>query len=434
MLDTDVIHYRKNQINLSDYDLHFDIQIRAHLSAINERDVLFLEALIYNSLKITIEDLCTELDYSSSEITTLLSLHDTVGLYSVHGNIITIDKEVRKKIEWELEKFDPQFLPGLNLIRASLKKVPVYVLPQWYKLSKTTDNIFEAVREKFLITPQVYNAYLLENKLENPTAKQLYEAISNTENYEISLSDFLKEHPLSKEELHEAIILLEFNLMGCLIYKKNGNSYVPYVSFFSEWKTHLIDLKKKQQVFLKNSISSPLTTETPVVNQMTNLLENLKQINKKDQYLPILHTIGFINTEYTELSSRGKEWLELPHKNKCFVLFNTLLYRYLTYEPLYLITNENRIRECCAILINALSQRETELPTIMETLSLPLHKDHKMQITREGKIWAYSLPSFNEKEQNLLQHLLDHLLYYSGIINKNNNKYTATEFGVLFFK
>lgn len=432
MLSVD--HYRENRINLADYDHQSDLQLRIHLSKITEEDFLFLDALVFNPLKITVEDLSAETDLSSQQLARLIERHENLGLYHVHGSNITVDKEVRKKVEWELEKFDSQFTSGLNLIRGSLKKVPVYVLPQWYKISKTTDNIFDALHEKFLKTPKIYKTYLLENKIENEVAQQLFDAISNSPKHELPLSEFLIDHPVSEEKLHEAIILLEFNLMGCLVFKKEGDQYVPYASLFHEWKSYLLSIASDRSSFDAQTNITEMPKDTPIIDHLIKLLEQVDSNDKTDSFLPLLHTLGFINTEHTSLTSRGKEWLEMPQKNKCFIMFNSLLYQYLTYEPLYRITTEQRLRECTSILVKALSKRKAKFSVILETVSLPLHKDYEGSITRVGKTWSYAKHTLEEKELTLLQHFLDHFLCNCGIINKNGSEYTTTCIGEILFK
>src|SRR5690606_655670 len=87
---------------------------------------------------------------------------------SIEGDTIFVDKDKRKYFEIQISRFDEDFVPGMEFVQGLLKKVPIQVLPLWYATPRTSNNIFESIIEKYLLTPQIYQRYLSELSLGDP--------------------------------------------------------------------------------------------------------------------------------------------------------------------------------------------------------------------------------------------------------------------------
>ena len=54
--------YKKNKINLEDYDFKRDIENRLIMSKLNDVDIRVLEEILYNTLKIPVDRLISDLE------------------------------------------------------------------------------------------------------------------------------------------------------------------------------------------------------------------------------------------------------------------------------------------------------------------------------------------------------------------------------------
>jgi hypothetical protein len=159
---TELATFRKNKIELSEYEYEKDVRNRALMATFTSRDVEVLEEILYSSLRIPLSVLEQNVELSADELAPILAKLAPCGLFTVETDHVIVDKEMRKYYEQQVLKFEEDFKPGMEYLQALLKKVPIHVLPTWYAISRTSNNIFESIVEKYLQTPQTYQRYLME--------------------------------------------------------------------------------------------------------------------------------------------------------------------------------------------------------------------------------------------------------------------------------
>ena len=114
---------------------------------------------------------CLECDQST--LKSALDTFSRIGLTMRQADLLFIDKELRKYFEFHIAKFSDNFEPSFESLQGLLNKVPISVLPTWYSIPRTSDNIFASIVEKYLITPKVYESYLHELTFDDPIINKL---------------------------------------------------------------------------------------------------------------------------------------------------------------------------------------------------------------------------------------------------------------------
>ena len=141
---------RKTKIELEDYPYRQDIEYRLLMSDLTLFEVDVIQEILYSSLSIPLNHLLEELNISRDKLAPILEKLTKMKLLQVHGDTIEVNKEMRKYYESQMPKFDDNFHADMNYLRGLLSKVPIHVLPLWYLIPRSSDDIFSSIIEKFL--------------------------------------------------------------------------------------------------------------------------------------------------------------------------------------------------------------------------------------------------------------------------------------------
>src|SRR3569832_2080321 len=133
---------KKNKISLADYNYRRDIENRLLMANFSTFEVAVLEEILYSSIKTPIRKIAKNLERGEEELLPILEKFSKTGLLIIEGDAIVVDKETRKYFETEIEKFEEGFTPGMEFLQNLLKKIPIHVLPIWYSIPRTSNNIF----------------------------------------------------------------------------------------------------------------------------------------------------------------------------------------------------------------------------------------------------------------------------------------------------
>ena len=125
---------RKNKITLEDYDYKQDIENRLLMAQFTSKDLEVLEEILYSSIKIPIRKLAKSVDLEEKVVQAILKKLSKTDLFAFEDDSIVVDKEMRKYFEAQIQKFDPDFKPGMDFLQSILRKVPIHVLPIWYSI------------------------------------------------------------------------------------------------------------------------------------------------------------------------------------------------------------------------------------------------------------------------------------------------------------
>ena len=176
---------KKNKVLLSDYDYKRDIESRLLLSRFTETEYAVLEEILYSSIRAPLSKIAKNIDLSEAETADILQKFVKTGLIAFEDDfMVVVDKEMRKYFEVEAEKFEESFRPGMEFLQHLLKKVSIHILPQWYAIPRTSDNIFESIVEKYLQTPQIFQRHLLDLNFENPILPAIAQDVLKSPHFE----------------------------------------------------------------------------------------------------------------------------------------------------------------------------------------------------------------------------------------------------------
>lgn len=316
----------KNKIILSDYQYRRDIENRLLMAELELFEVDVLRELVHSPLTTTLDDLADQL--SSDETTTINALNklSPSKLFIINHDKITVNKEVRKYYESQIQKFDDDFEPNMEYLQELLSKVPIHVLPSWYHIPRHSDNIFESIIEKYLLTPKIYSSYLEELNFDDPILNSIVKDLYQSSDFKIPSSTFIKKYNLSREQFEEFLLILEYNFVCCLSYNKDGGKWQEVVTPFHEWREFCLLQERNKPMSIQNvnsiqrkefsaSASNPDILSSSVLYTPKNIREverALKRFTKSewiylDDFLNAF--IGSINNKApVTLKSRGKRW------------------------------------------------------------------------------------------------------------------------------
>lgn len=480
MIDT--TQTRKNKINLSDYDYEKDIKNRLIMSNFSQTDVEVMEEILFSSLKFPKKRLVDNLELEEAAVDKSLRKLSETGLFEIDGETIVVDKESRKYFEFQLEKFEEDFRPGMEFLQSLLKKVPIQVLPTWYPIPRTSNNIFDSLVEKYLHTPQTYQRYLTELEGTDEELSALALAVLHAPKHEISAEALRDQFEMTQEKFEETILHLEFNFLCCLTYKKIGDEWKEYVTLFSEWKDHLEFLKTSQPkaledqegvaqhrprpfsfvedltalVNLASKTALPLKLQDecwiPDASSMKNVSEALggfdlsTEVGMKfflDYTSRLLHkTLFFKFTQITGsklhvVANNVDEWLTLPIEKRALAVYKHSAHYENHPEYPSEICTERNIREIEKSINRALHGDWVLLDDYLQSMLAPLSDQSKITLTKHGRNWCYSKPQYSTQEMALMRKITYECLFEGGIISTGtldgNPAFRVTPFGKSLF-
>src|SRR5205807_9550304 len=135
---------------------------------------------------------------------------------------------------------EPDFKPDMEYLQGILRKVPIHVLPLWYAIPRTSNNIFESIVEKYLLTPNAYHRYLSELTFTNPIAARVMHDVFTSPDCRMSSSDIITKYNLTRAEFEEILLLLEFSFVACVTYTRGEDLFLEWVTPFNEWHEYLL--------------------------------------------------------------------------------------------------------------------------------------------------------------------------------------------------
>ncbi|MCB1110946.1 MAG: hypothetical protein KDK64_08185, partial [Chlamydiia bacterium] len=374
---------------------------------------------------------------------------------------VVVDKEMRKYFETQIQKFEEDFTPGMEFLQALLKKVPIHVLPNWYPIPRTSNNIFNSLIEKYLETPQTFQRYLSELNLGDPILNGIVTDLFSAPGYKMYSDEIRKKYELSEESFEEHLLYLEFNLVCCLVYEKKDDEWVEVVTLFKEWKDYLSflsesqpkEISEKDQVkrtrphdfsfaedlstILALSISKPLFVRLNQNEEWTFDKGSISQVAKQckgfdlkseegqahfysymAQVLNKLLFLKLARIENNQLTPAEdvEEWLTLPIEKRALNIYKQTLSKYSFSEFPKEICTERNIHEIEKSISRIIDSGWVLLEEFLNGIIAPISENSKMSLKKTGRYWKYSLPDYSEEELTLIRKVIFHWLFEGGII------------------
>jgi hypothetical protein len=466
---------RKNKISLSDYEYKRDIENRLLMSEFTTLDLDVLEEILYSSLSIPIRKLCKNLDLDEDRALPILNKLSKTGLFTHNGEVILVDKEMRKYYEAQILKFDEEFKPGMEFLRSMLSKVPIHVLPTWYSIPRTSNNIFDSLVEKYLLTPQTFQRYLIDLNFNDPILTGIIQDVYNSPELKVYSKDLIQKYGLEREQFEEYILHLEFNFICCLGYNKGTDLWKEVVTPFYEWTEYLRFLKTTESQTIKNpaDVERYRPQDFSFIQDMSIILNQAKKQPipltevKEDVYLPQKSALATILAKCENLNEKdtlylerliaklrmikladivdgrlyaleaANDWLDMRLENRALYVYRHPLNRLVSQNiPAYLCTDRN-IREAEKSILRVLTSGWLYFDEFVKGALVVLGEGSTVTLKRLGKNWKYTLPDYSDEELKLLKATILEWLFEVGIVSAGTHQgkecFCVTAFGQSLF-
>ncbi len=465
MLDTPLL--KKNRVNLEDYDFRKDIENRLLIAKFTQTDLSILEEIIYSSISIPVRKLAKTLDLEEETVVLTLKKLEPSGLFSWNEGLITIDKEMRKYFEIQILKFDPQFKPGMEFLQSLLRQVPIHVLPNWYAISRTSNNIFDSIVEKHLLTPAIFQRYLMELSLPDPLFSCIYQDVYKAPDFTLFADQIIDKYSLSREKFEECILYLEFYFLCCLGYQKVGEEWKEIVTPFYEWHEYLR--------FLRSTESLSITKCDDIQRfrpRDFSFVEDLSLVLKEARYQPLIllsqtewhpHTethllsklpgttpayLQYLLTKLRQLKladiidhrlyalETASDYLDMRPENQALFLYRHPLNRFHSLN-IPLVCTDRHIKEAEKSIQRVLHSGWVYFDDFIQGVTAPLSELSLISLKRQGRTWKYALPSYSDEEITLIKTVIFSDLFEMGVTaigtHQGKDCFTVTPFGQSLF-
>lgn len=469
--------FRKNKVNLEDYDYSKDIQNRLILAKLTSNDLEVLEEILYSPQIIEISKLAQDLLMEESDLFKVLHKLSETGLFQIKDSSIHLNKETRKYFEAQIQKFQDGFVPGMEYLQSLLRKVPFHVLLSWYPIPRTSNNIFDSLIEKYLITPQVFQRYLMELNFGNPKISGIVEDVYNAPDFMVLGKALKNKYEMTDEEFEEVLLHLEFNFICCLVYKKINGNWEQIVTPFHEWRDYLRFVRDSKPTPIENTkeIRVLKNGDFPFISDMTSILTLSKstsihlKLDDNEKWVPdksalkhltkvvqgisdskeffdytslIIQKILFLKLARVEnsvltINEGCDDWLTLSVENRALASYKHTLTRQENENLSSDVITERHIREIEKTIMNVIHLGWVEFDEFMKGISASISEESKIILKKSGKTWHYSLPQYSEEEKNLIRRTILEWLFEAGLVlvgtYRGKDCFCVTAFGQSIF-
>jgi hypothetical protein len=409
------------------------------MSDFSALDIEILEEILYSPLKISFKKLCSSIECKESEALKTLHKLARAHLLSLEGDKILVDKEMRKYFEQQIQRFDPQFRPDMEFIQGILRKVPIHLLPTWYSIPRTSNNIFESIVERYLLTPHIYQRYLSELNFGEPVLNALMQEVFSSPGLKVSSTDLISKYNLERATFEEMLLILEFNFVCCLCYEKEDDHWIEYITPFYEWQEYLKFVRDTEAPHIPPSepIVRCKDTDFAFLEEMSSLLLKAKKKPLLIDNSPPVQKLAILNlADYTggklKALPAGDAWMDLTLENRALYL-----YRHPHNRILSLSTCERYVREAEKSIKRVLHGEWIYFDDFLKGVLVPLSEHSVVALKRTGKHWGYTLPSYGPDEKAILKATIFEWLYEMGMVAtgscRGRDCFMVTHFGRFFF-
>ncbi|MBI3508404.1 MAG: hypothetical protein HY069_02040 [Chlamydiia bacterium] len=432
---------RKNKVSLYDYNCEQDITNRMLLSDCSVFEIEVLEELLYSPLKLSLKKFARQLTCEEARLLALLNKLLKTGLVTIQGDLVIIDKDMRKYFEFQILRFNPSFQPDVEFIHALLRKVPIHVLPNWYAIPRTSNNIFESIVEKYLLTPHVFQRYLEEIRPSHPIIDAIIDDLFHAPGFTLTSTELITRYNLTRRAFEEMILLLEFHFICCLHYKKEGDHWIELLTPFQEWQQYLQFLNETEAPPITDlsKIERTFPSDFAFVEEMNEVLASISQKPKSThsfrehvvEKLCLIQLATVKNGKLCPLET-APDWLEMSLENKALHLFRHPFNR-LKGAP-----TQSHVREAEKAIKRVLHGNWVYFDDFVKGVHVTLSDDSVIALKRMGKHWKYHLPTYTEEEKKLIHATVFEWLFEAGMVTigtcNGRDCFTVTPFGRFLFE
>jgi predicted transcriptional regulator len=429
---------RKNKVILADYPYRRDIENRVLMAHLSVFEVNVLREILHHSLKISVEHLAEALDTSVQTLLPVLDKLSATKLFKRTNMTLMVDKEARKYFESQIEKFSEDFKPDMEFLQSLLNKIPIHVLPNWYAIPRSSDNIFDSIVEKYFLTPKIYRQYLEELQFDDPIIAKIIYDLYQASNFRLSSSAVIKKYKLTREQFEEYLLLLEYSFVCCLRYSQVNDQWEEVITPFHEWLEYLqIEAHSKPgSIKEKDQIKMLSALEFSFIKDMQTILKsgarkklgikNIESLFSKkektkeylDNLLDKLAQLEFISMDQTTIQvlDKGALWLAKTISDQALSLANNPLNKLKDIPSNSSLYQAKNIRQVEKSLKKLVELEWVYLEDFVKGMIYPLTHQDPVTLINKGKKWKYSVPIYKEEDYQFIRAVIMERLFELGIV------------------
>lgn len=409
---------REPVIDLSDYDYGQDIRNRVLMSQLSKQDVEVLDELLHQSLTFKLEELVEDCDLSLKVVQESLKKFSTVGLCQIEGTKVSVDKEMRKYYEVQIKKFDEDFNPDLSYLFSNLQKVPIHVLPKWYSLPKSAEEIFSSLISSYLETAKKYDRYLTRFRFDDPTLDGIVEDVFSAKDWTIRSKELREKYKLDREEFEKIMLTLEFHFVCVVSYRTVGDQWKEVVTPLYEWHELLYKRERALPRLTKEKVKPNWPSPFHFIERMTTWIRKLgdsSEPKEEERILSRAFALDLCNKRGSVLSltHTAKDWLEMPEEEKGAFLHRQPLEEELSKNPTLLT------ERCAGTVEKALRKLPdgwVSLEDVLDSMLLPLSTSEGITLTKSGRKWSFLTKSLTAEERLFVEKFITTRLAEEAIV------------------
>lgn len=429
------IPQRKAKIVLSDYSYVRDIENRILMAQLSVFEVNVLQEIIHHSLHISVEQLAEDLNIAVNRLIPILDKLGATKLFKRQGMKLTVDKEMRKYFEFQLEKFDDDFRPDLDFLQNVLNRVPIHVLPNWYAIPRSSDNIFASIIEKYFLTPKIYRQYLSELQFDNPVLKAIIEDVYQAPNFKITAAELMAKHQLTRECFEEYLLLLEYHFACCLSYDRVHDHWEEVVTPFSEWLEFLQFERQTKASSIQGPIEIGYEADFHFIQDLIAILKgcqrkkidlkevknlhartSLQQQKLVDKLVQVEFAKQYANGQVSA-TEKGKIWLSKPLHGQVANLAADPLNTLSTITECSSLWNVRNLHLIEKSLSSLAPYEWVALDRFIQGFTAPIGDKELITLKNKGKKWKYIIPTYTNQEREFIQAVIMERLAELGVVN-----------------
>lgn len=456
------IPVKKNKVILSDYPYLRDIENRILMSHFSVFEIHVLQEILSASLQIPIHTLVKSLEIKTEDLLPALENLKRTCLFQIQGNVIIVDKEMRKYYDSQIVKFDEEFETGVEFLKGLLRKVPIDVLPTWYALPRTTNDIFHSLIEKHLLTPKIYQRYLIELNFEDPILTGIMQDVFSSAEMRVPSKELREKYSLSREQFEEYMLLLEYNFVCCLRYTQIGDSWNEVVTPFHEWREYLLFLQKsipntlpdqnvqsnapvpfgflndlealiislqKQTVAIELEEARPSLFQAQSHPAFSIAVQNLpasyqqkRNLRPETLYMQQLidklftHKLAQVEEGKVVLLKAASQWLAQSREDQALQLYRQPTQQFYQYGVPANLCNDKNIREIEKSLQKLGQIGWVKFDEFFKGLLIPIGQTTEVTLKKVGRQWKYVLPQYSDDEKLLVKATIFERLWEMGMV------------------
>ncbi|MEC8306301.1 MAG: hypothetical protein VXZ72_00375 [Chlamydiota bacterium] len=397
------------------------IDFRMVVEGISFQEVLILDELLFHPNGISFKDLEKELGVNFDDIKSLCKRLVPLGILTMHEESLLIERHAVKWISLFLSKFDDDIDLSVFHIESLLKQLPVDVLFSWYSIPRSSENIFQSIIERWLLTPHDFRRHLRKQAIDDPLCGAVIDMLNAHDVHEGIYLDEVKEKlGIPSVELHSKIIYLEYHFICALKYRRREGKWRGCIVFLKEWREYISFYQK----VLEGNKTLEVTPHSSV-RLITQLKKHFLKLSdssllpcsfSSNRSLDLNHLIK-VNNHSDLAHSLGQTWDSLSQKDQESWALALLQDREPLISTRMMGTTQQLVSAVYSRLSTILGDEWVAFDRVASNLSIPFNVKLNTILKKEGQGWRYIPPQYEEEHLAVLEQIICSWLFHLEIVD-----------------